>query len=140
MPSIRSASEIADKYARVTPGRSADYSEGVQNPKRDWKAATVAAKDAWSQGIQEAIGEGRFEKGVARAGSEKWSKRATEVGPGRWSQGVSGAKEAYESGFAPYAEVIRGTALPARGPKGDPRNIERVTKLAMALHAKKTSG
>ena len=140
MARIRSASEIAEKYARVTPGRSADYAAGVQNPKADWKTATLAAENAWAQGVQQAASEGRFGKGVNRAGTEKWQRKAIELGASRWGPGVSAAKDDYESGFAPYADVIRSTSLPPRGPKGDPRNIERVAKLAMALHAKKISG
>lgn len=140
MAKIKSAAEIAEKYARVTPGRSADYADGVANPKVDWKTATQGAEDAWSQGVQQAAAERRFGKGVARVGTEKWQRNAVGKGAQRWGPGVSAAKDDYEAGFSPYADVIRSTSLPPRGPKGDPRNIERVTKLAMALHAKKVSG
>jgi hypothetical protein len=89
MAKIRSASEIAEKYARVTPGRSADYAAGIEAPKVDWKTATQGAEDAWKQGIQNAIGEGRFGKGVAKAGTEKWQRKARELGTARWGPGVS---------------------------------------------------
>jgi len=140
MARIRSASEIAEKYARVTPGRSADYAAGIDNPKADWKSQTLAAEDAWAQGVQQAASEKRFGKGVAKSGTEKWQRKAKELGTSRWGPGVSAAKDDYEAGFSPYADVIRSTTLPPRGPKGDPRNIERVAKIAMALHAKKVSG
>lgn len=140
MARIRSAAEIAEKYARVTPGRSADYAAGIENPKADWKTATQAAEDSWAQGVQQAAANKQFGKGVAKVGTEKWQRKARDLGVGRWGPGVSAAKDDYESGFAPYADVIRTTTLPPRGPKGDPRNIERVSKLAMALHAKKVSG
>jgi len=140
MAKIRSASEIAEKYARVTPGRSADYAAGVQNPKVDWKTATLAAEDSWVQGVQQAASERRFGKGVNRAGTDKWQRKAVELGAARWGPGVSAAKDDYEKNFAPYVAVIQGVQLPPRGPKGDPRNIERVAKIAMALHAKKVSG
>jgi len=137
---IRSVEDIAAKYARVTPGRSTDYSEGVKSPKKDWKAETVAAKDAWAQGVTEAAGAGRFEKGVSKVGTEKWQRKAVEVGSTRWGAGVTAAKDDYKTGFAPFQSVIAALELPAKGPKGDPRNFDRVVKIGTALHAKKIAG
>jgi hypothetical protein len=137
---IRSVEEVAAKYARVTPGRSTDYSDGVKAPKKDWKAETVNAKDAWASGVQEAIGRGGFEKGVSKAGTEKWQRKAIEVGSTRWGAGVTAAKDDYKTGFAPYQGVIASLELPAKGAKGDPRNFDRVVKIGTALHAKKIAG
>jgi hypothetical protein len=47
------------------------------------------------------------------------------------------AKDDYAKGFGPYANVIAATTLPPRYPKGDPRNIERVSAIAQALHQEK---
>jgi hypothetical protein len=140
MPAIKSAAEIAAKYASITPGRSQYYADGVANPKADWKTNTAAAEGAWGQGVSAAVSNKSFSKGVNKAGTAKWQRKAIDVGSARWGPGVSAAQADYEAGFSPYADVIRNTTLPPRGPKGDPRNIERVTKLAMALHAKKVSG
>lgn len=140
MAKIRPIEEIAEKYARVTPQRSTDYAEGVKSPKVDWRAATEAAAPAWEQGIQQAISNKTYEKGVRRAGTEKWQRKAIELGVPRWSAGVQAAKDDYLEGFRPYAEEIARIELPPRGPKGDPRNIDRVAKIAMALHAKKVKG
>ena len=137
MPAIRPVSEIAEKWARVTPGRASDYQAGIQNPKRDWAEATRAAEDAWIQGVQEAASQRRFGRGVARAGTEKWKRKALELGTSRWGPGVSAARDDYEKGFAPFAEVIARVSLPPRGPKGDPKNIERVRVIAQALHEAK---
>lgn len=140
MAKIKTASEIAEKWGRVTPGRSADYADGVANPKADWKTQTLAATSAYNQGIQASISNKSFEKGVSAAGTAKWQEKATTIGTARFSSGVSAAQGDYESGFAPYRDVIANTTLPARKATGDPSNIERVTKLATALHAKKISG
>lgn len=140
MVQIASAADIAAKYARVTPGRSTDYANGVANPKKSWSANTVAAEASWSQGVAQAATEKRFSKGVNKAGNEKWQRKSVDVGTTRWGPGVSAAQDDYASGIAPYVAVIQGITLPARGPKGDPRNIERVTRIAQALHAKKVSG
>jgi len=140
MPKIRSAEEIAAKYARVTPARSTDYAEGVKAPKKDWKTETANAQDAWAAGVQEAVSRGGFAKGVTKVGTEKWQRKAVELGTARWGAGVTAAKGDYQSGFAPYRDTIERTELPPRGPKGDPRNFERVVKLGTELHRKKLAG
>lgn len=140
MAKIASTSEIAAKWGTVTPGRSSYYSEGVANPKADWKTNTLAAVSAYQQGIQASITNKSYEKGVSAAGTTKWQEKATTIGTARYASGVSAAQGDYEAGFAPFRDVIANTALPARKATGDPSNIERVTKLATALHAKKVSG
>jgi hypothetical protein len=140
MANIRSMDEIAAKYARVTPGRSTDYANGVKSPKKDWKTETINAKDAYAQGVQESIGRGAFEKGVNKAGTAKWQQKAVDLGTTRWGAGVTAAQGDYNTGFAPYQAVIAGLVLPPAGPKGDPRNFDRVVKIGTALHAKKIAG
>lgn len=137
MADIKSSSAIAEKWARVTPQRTQDYQEGVQNPRTDWEQATKAAAQSQAEGVQKAIAEKRFEKGVAKAGTGKWQEGATGKGVQRWGTGVQAAGEAYAEGFQPFADTIKNTKLPPRYPKGDPRNIERVKAMASAMHAKK---
>jgi len=137
MPAIRSAAEIAEKWARVTPGRSSDYAAGIDKPKKDWETAAAAAADAWADGVTAAASEGRYGKGVKEAGTDKWRRKAKELGVNRWPAGVSAARDDYEKGFAPFRDVIERVSLPPRRPKGDPANIERVRLLAMALHEAK---
>lgn len=134
---IKSASEIAEKWARVTPQRTADYEQGVQNPGKDWEAETKAAESRFAAGIQAAVADKRFGKGVAAAGTSKWKEKTLQKGVQRWGPGVQVAQEDMEAGFAPYQGVIAGLTLPQKYPKGDPRNIQRVAAIAKALHDKK---
>lgn len=137
MADIKSSSSIAEKWARVTPQRTEDYNQGVQNPKTDWARATAAAAASQAAGVQAAIAEKRFEKGVAKAGTSKWQEGASTKGVQRWGTGVQAAGQAYAEGFQPFADTIKSTVLPPRYPKGDPRNLERVKAISGALHAKK---
>jgi len=137
MPAIKSTSSIAEKWARVTPQRAADYASGVKSPTNSWEQNTLAAKDAQAQGVQEALSNDSFSKGVSAAGDAKWQRKASTVGAQRFGPGVQAAKSDYESGFAPYAGVISSTTLPPRGSKGDPRNYDRVKAMGDALHAAK---
>ena len=137
---IKSMSEIRDKWTRVTPGRREDYVLGIKNPKRDWEAETVAAEENWGQGVEAARSLGLFGKGVKKAGTEKWQKKALSVGPGRFAEGVYIAGPDYEKGFAPYREVIAATDLGPRFPRRDPRNLDRVKRVVDALVAQKLKG
>jgi len=134
MAFIRSASAIADKWKRVTPGRTEDYKLGVENPRTDWEKATKDAESIYKAAITKAAAEGRFGKGVAAAGTESWKKGAMTKGVERFGRGVELGINNYEKGFAPYRDVIEKTVLPTRGPKGDPRNFERVKAIGMALY------
>lgn len=137
---VKSAADIAKKWARVTPERAADYEEGVRNPKKDWKTETKKAEKNYEAGVATAVREKRFGKGVDKAGTEKWQEGAVTKGVARFGPGVAGAQKKYEEGFAPYREVLERTDLPPRYPKGDARNYERVKAVGQALHKKKVEG
>lgn len=140
MAEIKSAKAIAEKWARVTPGRIEDYKLGVQNPKRDWEKETLAARDNWKAGVDAAATKGLFAKGVAKAGTAKWQDKALAKGPGRFAEGVYIAKDDYEKGFAPYRDAIEKTDLGPRFPRRDPRNLDRVKRIVDALVKQKISG
>ncbi len=137
MPPVKSLSRTSAKWSRVTSGAAAEYKEGVENPQKDWEDETRAAEARYEQALQASIADKRFGKGVSNAGTAKWKKNASTLGPGRFAEGVRHAEDSYAKGFAPYRDVIERTDLPARGPKGDPANIDRVRVLAEALHNEK---
>ena len=134
MVAIKSTSDSGAKWARRAGNAGPEYEDGIRNPRKSWAQETKAAETAYEQGVQAAISAKRFGKGVDKAGDDKWSKNAIEKGPQRFQQGVSLAQPAYEAGFAPFRDVIANTTLPPRGPKGDPKNIQRVAVLAKNLH------
>jgi len=137
---IKSAKVIAEKWKRVTPGRQADFKAGVEAPVKDWAEQTAAAEENYNAGVQKAITDARFGKGVKEAGTSKWKNKTTTIGVQRWGPGIGVAVNDFEKGFAPYADVIAKTTLPPRYPKGDPRNIERVATVGQALHKAKIGG
>lgn len=137
MAFIRSIAKIAEKFATVTPTRTAEYAFGVANPRRDWEAATAAAEPAYEEGVRLGIAAKRFGKGVKKVGSAKWQKGAQEKGTTRWGPGVTLAKDDYAAGFAPYHDEIERVKLPPRYPRRDPRNLKRVEAIAVALGKRK---
>ncbi|RLC34283.1 MAG: hypothetical protein DRZ76_02960 [Candidatus Nealsonbacteria bacterium] len=137
MVKIKPIDQIVKKWTEVTPGRAPYYEAGIRNPREDWATRAAAAESAWASGVQDAITQGRFAKGVKRAGTEKWQRKALEVGTRRWPEGIRAAAPDYQSGFAPYHDTLARLTLPERGARGDPKNIERVRVIAQALHKKR---
>ena len=133
MARIKSLDAIVEKYTRVTPGRTEDYRLGVENPRESWAKQTQAAEGNYEAGVQKAIAEKRFGKGVSAAGDAKWLRGAVEKGVVRWGPGVAAAGPEFASGFGKIHQAIAGASLPPRGPKGDPRNLERVKAMNMAV-------
>lgn len=139
MADIKDTSASAAKWSRVSAGAQAEYEAGVRAPRKDWMAATLAAESAHTAGMQAALADKRFAKGVKKSGTANWQQNTIEKGPSRYTQGVQLATGKYEAGFRPYAEVIKRLVLPVRGMKGDPANIERVRVVAVALHNAKVA-
>ena len=138
MPKVRTGGD--KRWVDRASIASDTYKQGILNPRRDWAQATAAAADNQALGAQAAIADGRFVKGVQKAGSAKWSAKAINLGGSRFVQGVQAGQNDYATGIKPYLDVIEATSLPTRYPKGDPRNIDRVSVLNKALRAKKTGG
>jgi hypothetical protein len=138
MAEIKSIAAIQEKWGRVTPQRSEDYTLGIKSPKRDWAKAASDAKASWAGGVQAAQANDSYAKGVNKAGTAKWQAKAIAKGPGRFAEGVIVGAADYGTGFAPYADVIKATTLTPRFPRGDIRNLDRVKTISQALRKKKT--
>lgn len=128
---------IASKWSTRAQAAGPDYTAGVKTTQKDWAALTAAAADSWGAGVSQAVSDGRFSKGVTAAGTPKWQAAASTKGAQRYPQGVSTAQPNYVSGFSPYLTVIQNLSLPPRSPRGSPNNIQRVSVITAALHAKK---
>lgn len=138
MANVKSPDRIAAKWARVTPQRTEDYTLGVQQPRAPWAASSQAAGERYKVAVTEAANAGRYGKGVAAAGDATWSQKTLAKGPARFAEGVALSGPDYQAGVQPYIDTIAATPLPPRYPKGDPRNLDRVKAIAVALRKRKT--
>lgn len=134
---IKSVDKIASKWSEVTPQRAGEYQAGINSPKRSWSQATSDAEENYNAGVTEAQARGAFKKGVEKAGDSAWKEGALNKGVSRWPAGVRLGKSKYQTGFAPYHSAISSLTLSPRGPKGDPRNYDRVREVGEALHETK---
>lgn len=133
MAATKSTKRTSDKWARVTPGRTEDYKEGINNPRRSWASEATASKENYKAGVDKAHTNNSFVKGIAKAGDTKWKTKALSKGPGRFAEGVTDAQSDYEKGIAPFLQAISATDLGPRFPKGDIRNLDRVKKVTEAV-------
>lgn len=137
MPKVPDISRVAAKWSQNAGNATQSYVDGVQNPKEDWKGATLAAADNYKIAVTKAANEGRFTKGVNRTSTESQMQASVQKGTDRFSQGVALAGPDFAEGMAPVLNVIATTQLPPKKPKGDVGNIQRVAALAAAQHAAK---
>jgi hypothetical protein len=134
---IKTMTDIADKWAEVTPGRASYYEAGVRNPLENWEDATIAAMAAYKSAVSAADIGKRHAGGVKRAGFAKWQRKSVDLGVDRFGPGVTAAKDDYHDGYAPFQAVLAGLELPARKPRGDPANQDRTKEIGAALFKKR---
>lgn len=125
--------QASDKWVRRASVAGPDYQNGISNPKKDWATASLEGGANYRQGVTAAAAAGRFETGIKKAGVEKWRSNALKKGPGRFAEGVAIGRDEWQKGFSPYHSAIGSITLPPRGPKGDPKNIQRVAAIATVL-------
>jgi hypothetical protein len=119
---IKDTGSLAKKFVQRASAAGPDYTSGVQAAGADWESKTRASADAYAQGTQQAIVDGRFLKGVADAGQAKFVQRASTLGAQRYPTGVAASEGDWAKGAQPYLDALKSMDLPPRGPKGDPRN------------------
>lgn len=137
---VKDAGSVAKKWAARAGAAGGDYSTGVQSPRVDWAQATESAANSWAQGTAQAAANGSFSKGVAKAGTDKWKRKASGVGAARYTQGVGAAQPDFQNAIAPVLQVLSTVTLPPRAPKGDPSNLQRVAAINTALRKMKVGG
>jgi len=136
--SLRPLDKIVEKWKNRATAAGPDYTFGVQNPLNDWATQAQAAADAWRAGVTDAAGRDAYRKGVARTGTQKWQRKAVELGSRRYPEGVAAGAQDYKAEFAPYYDALSKIELPPRGARGDPKNLERVRVIMQTLRAVKT--
>lgn len=134
---MKDAGSIAKKFVRNAQSAQGDYATGVQGAGADWEAGARAGAENYKSAVTMAASEGRFERGIAKAGAAKYTQRASTLGPQRYGQGVAASEGAFVAGIGPVLQAIASVALPPRRPKGDPANMQRSQAVATALRAMK---
>lgn len=136
--SVKDISAASQKWADRAAGASSEFQANAVSAADKWRSNTAAAGGNWQAGVTQGGVKERYTRGVQQAGaSGKFARRLSEVGSGRYSQGVSGAQQDWATGFQPYHATLSGLSLPPRRPRGDAGNYERVRAVGTALHARR---
>ena len=133
-----SAAEIARRYVKYAPGRFERFQDGIRNPSKEWEKETKDAEPNYEEGVKKAIARKAFGKGVDACGTAGQQKATIEKGLVRWPEGIRIGEPKMKAGMEDVVKTLEATTLPPKYPKGDPRNIERVRAVAVALHKMKT--
>lgn len=123
---VRSAADSAKKFVTRAGAASEDYKSGVSGAGSRWQAGAEASEAAYNEGVQAAVSEGRFRKGVSKAGPQKYQDNAVKLGPGRFREGVQNAEGAYNRGVQPFIAAMQSATLSPRGARTGQANIRRV--------------
>ena len=133
----KTLAQTRQKWAEVTPTRQTEYQAATPAAAQKWEAATLAAAPNFGAAIRAANIEARQAAGVRRAGSAKFARKVRDVGAARFGPGVIAAAGDFEAAFSPYLQAIQTVDLPARRPRGDPGNYQRVNAVGNALHQRR---
>lgn len=90
----KTAAQVREKYQRRMAASGQDYADGVSNPSVPWEEATRAAGQRWQVGVQEAMQEGRYERGV-QGKQDKYNRKVQSVGVQRFQAAAQTAAEEY---------------------------------------------
>ncbi len=134
---VKSAADIAAKWGRVTPQRSADYEAGASGAGAKQNAAAIAAAAAYQNAVSSGSNKAMFIGGLKRAGAEKYNRKVAGVGKDRFGSGVQAAVQDMQTGMAPMVEAIAAVTPPARAPRGDVANQQRSVVYQVALNKKR---
>lgn len=133
MAAIIPLERIRERWVRRAGQAAPDYETGVSTTQKDWAQNTAAADANYRAAVTAAANEGRFGRGVARAGTAKWRRGAIEKGVARFAPGVAASADEYSRGFAPFRQAVEALQLPPRRPRRDPGNLQRVNAVVTAM-------
>lgn len=134
---VKPLTEVADKWAEVTPGRSSYYEREATVAGDEWEKNTTAAAAAFKAAVTNPAIDKLFLGGVKNAGAGKFNRKVKDVGVGRFGPGVTAAKVDFSDGVGPMLDEISKVTLDARQPRGSDANYARVRQIGSALHKKR---
>lgn len=134
---VKSARDIAAKWARVTPTRLEDYEFGVRNPKKDWEKESLDSEENYQIALKASFARKARPKGIRKVGTSGQQRATIEKGLIRWPEGVAGAEDRMSEGMEMVVNAIASVKERPKYPKGDIRNLEIIKDITQAIHKAK---
>jgi hypothetical protein len=129
---IKPASASQQKYVNNTGNAGQSYQDGINNPRRDWLAATTAAEGTWATSVQAAITSGSFSKGITNDAQAKQKANAINLGVGRYPAGTKNAAPNWAKFTQPVLDAMAAVPDLPRGPKMSQQNFDKQHAYAAA--------
>jgi hypothetical protein len=134
---IKPASASQQKYINNTGNAGQSYQDGINNPRRDWLAATTAAEGTWATSVQAAITSGSFGKGITNDAQAKQKANAIALGVGRYPVGTKNAAPNWVKFTQPVLDAMAAVPDLPRGPKLSQQNFDKQHAYAVAAASAK---
>lgn len=134
---IKPASASTQKYINNTGNAGQSYQDGINNPRRDWLAATTAAEGTWATSVQAAITSGSFAKGITNDAQAKQKANAIALGVGRYPVGTKNAAPNWAKFTQPVLDAMAAVPDMPRGPKLSQQNFDKQHAYAVAAASAK---
>jgi hypothetical protein len=134
---IKPAATSQQKYINNTGNAGQSYQDGINNPRRDWLAATTAAEGTWATAVQAAVTAGSFAKGLNQDSSAKQKANALNLGVGRYPAGTKNAAPNWAKFTQPVLDAMAAVPDLPRGPKMSQQNFAKQVAYATAAHSAK---
>jgi len=133
-----SAQEAARRLAGAGFTFADRYAQGVEGKGDEWQRGAAGSVANYAAGIQKALAEKAFERGVQRASANRYNEGVRTKGVNNWPSGMQLAESRYVEGVQPFTGLWDQTLPTPRGPKGSPNNLKRMSEnVARFQQAKK---
>lgn len=120
------AARMLDKYQRRTSAAGGDYVHGMQNPRRSFKQAALAANGKWKNRVQEAIQQDRFSQGMNAVNEQEAIATATADGGSAYTAGIAKRIPKVQRAFQIIAPQIAAVSARVQGmPQDTPQQREQ---------------
>ena len=123
--------QVADKWASNLGRATETIRAGVNSVSVNPAEKAIAAQDRYVAGVERAVADGRYARGLQRVSLQDWKNAILEKGLPRIASGANQAKPKMQSflqEFLPYVE--EGVRALENMPRGDlQQNIQRAIRM-----------
>ena len=131
--------QFVDRWVTGTKQNTQRYREGVMNVSEAPGEAAARSANAYLEGIQRAVSDGRWQRNVAAVPLRDWQNAAAEKGTQRIASGVDAATDKMRKRAAPLLKAINDTLSEVdQLPKGGlENNINRMVAWSRGMAGRK---
>jgi hypothetical protein len=114
-PAYPDAGTISSNWQRGVQQNADKWLEGMENPRKDPKAAALAAKDSWKNGVTKAVQEDAYTKGIQASDPNEAIATARLVGTQGYAAGAMARKDKHARVMQRIAPLMATAVSGVRG-------------------------